>query len=111
MDIPSIHSKVNIFSFVKFQKIFGTLKPTSFFVFSRNSLAAAASNLKSISRLVISFSKKTTSTSLSLLVFFTIPSIIKARSISASISSLKVFLIFGLNILIAISFIVPLSFI
>ena len=71
---------------------------------------AAASNLKSSSRFVISFRRNTTSTSFNLLVFFTVPSIIKANNIKASISSLNFFLMFGLNILIAISFIVPLSF-
>ena len=75
------------------------------------SLAAAASNLKSISRLVISLSRKTTSTSFNLLVFFIKDSMIKANSIIASISSLNIFFIFGLKIFIATSLIVPLSFI
>ena len=80
-------------------------------MFSAYSLAAAASNLKSISRLVISFSKKTTSTSFNLFVFFTNDSIINANNIIASISSLNIFFIFGLKIFIATSLIVPLSFI
>ena len=110
IEIPSIHSNVNTFSLVKFQNIFGTLKPTSFFVFSKNSFAADPSNLKSNSRFVISFSKKTTSTSFYLLVFFIVPSTRKAKSIKASISSLKIFFMFGLNIFMAMSFIVPFSF-
>ena len=40
------------------------------FMFAKNSFAAEPSNLKSSSRFVISFSKKTTSTSFNLLVFF-----------------------------------------
>ena len=111
IETPSTQSRVNTFWPVKFQYICGTLKPKSFFVFSAYSLAAAASNLKSISRLVISLSKKTTSTNFSLFVSFTKDSTIKAKSIRASISSLNIFLIFGLKILIATSFIVPSSLI
>jgi hypothetical protein len=59
--------------------------------------------------LVISLSKKTTSINFNLLVFLINDSTKKAKSISASISSLNVFLISGLKILIATSFIVPLS--
>jgi glutamate N-acetyltransferase/amino-acid N-acetyltransferase len=56
-------------------------------------------------------SKKTTSTSFNLFVFFTNDSIINANNIIASISSLNIFFIFGLKIFIATSLIVPLSFI
>ena len=111
IETPSTQSSVITFSLVKFQYIFGTRKPSSFFVFSPYSFAAAASNLRSISRLVISFNKKTTSTSLSLFVFFINDSTKKAKSIKASISSLNIFLIFGRNIFIATSLIVPPSLI
>ena len=73
--------------------------------------AAAASNLRSISRLVISFNKKTTSINLSLFVFFMKDSTKKAKSIIAFISSLNIFFISGLKILIATSLITPLSLI
>ena len=111
IETPSTQSSVITFSLVKFQYILGTRKPSSFFVFSPYSFAAAASNLKSISRFVISFNKKTTSTNLSLLVFLTNDSTKKANNISASISSLNIFFISGLKILIATSFIVPPSLI
>ena len=72
---------------------------------------AAASNLKSISKFVISLSKKTTSTNFNLFVFLINDSTKKAKSIIASISSLKIFLMFGRKIFIATSLMVPLSLI
>ena len=61
--------------------------------------------------IIESFNKKTTSTSFNLCVFLAKDSIMNANNIIASISSLNIFFISGLKILIATSLIVPLSLI
>ena len=73
-------------------------------------MAAAASNLKSISTLVISLKRYTVSINLNLLVLGRNNSAIFASNIKASNSSLNFFSMPGRKILIATSFVSPSAF-
>ena len=99
--MPSTFCDVKILLEVKSQFISGTLNLGSEIVFFLSSLAADPSNLKSISIVVISLSKCTTSTSFKRLALGKIASIIDANNIKASSSSLNFFSIPGLRIFIA----------